>query len=98
VQSVRQVGEFVTHISDATDRQREGIEMVNQSVGDLDASTQQNHVLVEQAGQAAQALQDVAQQLGQAVDQFQLDGPGGHTPVYPVPQAPRPATRRLLSA
>jgi methyl-accepting chemotaxis protein len=96
VDSVRQVGDYITNISTATSQQREGIEQVNQAVAELDASTQQNNVLVEQAGQAAQALQEVAKVLGDAVDQFQLDGQFSVAPNGPVPTHHR--TTRLLSA
>jgi methyl-accepting chemotaxis protein len=74
VVSVKQVGEFVGHISTVSAEQREGIEQVNRTVAELDASTQQNHTLVEQAGQASQALQAVARQLDATVGQFSLGG------------------------
>ena len=70
---LRQVGEHIDHIAAASTQQRAGIEQVNNAVAELDASTQQNQVLVEQAGEAAQALQDVARQLGDAVGQFRLN-------------------------
>ncbi|MES2091259.1 MAG: methyl-accepting chemotaxis protein [Pseudomonadota bacterium] len=73
VASVKQVGEHIDHIAAASTQQRAGIEQVNSAVAELDASTQQNQVLVEQAGTAAQALQDVARQLGDAVGQFRLN-------------------------
>ena len=73
VDSVKQVGQFIAHISTASADQRQGIEQVNHAVAELDTSTQQNHALVEQAGQAAQALQSVAQQLDAAVGKFRLD-------------------------
>jgi len=73
VESVHQVGEYIGMISTASVEQRAGIEQVNHAVAELDASTQQNHVLVAAAGQASQALQAVARQLGEAVGQFRLE-------------------------
>jgi methyl-accepting chemotaxis protein len=88
VESVKQVGEFIAHISTASVEQSHGIEQVNLAVADLDTATQQNHVLVEQAGQASQALQNVARQLDAAVGQFSLE-PGRSTPgAKPQPGLP----------
>ncbi|MFT3859013.1 MAG: methyl-accepting chemotaxis protein [Aquabacterium sp.] len=83
VASVRRVGEYIEHISTASQEQRQGIELVNHAVSELESDTQQNHVMVEEAGQAARALQDVARELGRAVGQFKLE------PVaLPTPSAP----------
>jgi methyl-accepting chemotaxis protein len=67
------VGEHIAMISDASAQQRTGIEQVNRAVTELDASTQQNHLLVANAGQASQELLAVAQQLSAAVGQFRLE-------------------------
>ncbi len=72
VQAVHRVGQHITHISEASCQQRAGIDLVNQAVAELDASTHENHALVEQAAQAARALQDVAHQLSDSVGQFKL--------------------------
>ena len=72
VSSVRRVSEHIAHISMASSEQRDGIELVNRSVAELDAATHENHAMVEQAGQAAQSLQVVAAQLGVAVGRFLL--------------------------
>jgi methyl-accepting chemotaxis protein len=92
VASVKQVGEHIANIAAASRLQQTGIDQVNSAVGDLDTSTQQNHQVVEQAGMAAQALQSVARQLGDAVGQFHLrDGMTGSA-------APPPASSRQALA
>jgi len=101
VASVRRVNEYIEGISTASIEQRQGIELVNRAVSELDASTQENHVMVEQAGQAAQALQGVARQLGDAVGQFKLaaldDLPEALLPAA-NPAQPQAKPRLLLPA
>ncbi len=88
VDSVRKVGEFIALISGASAEQRTGIEQVNHAVSELDATTQQNHALVAQAGHASQALLSVARQLDEVVGRFRLaasDAAAAATPPNPVP-------------
>ena len=49
-----------------------GIEQINQAIGSIDSTTQQNAALVEQAAAAAGALQTQADQLAEAVKVFRL--------------------------
>ncbi|WP_152594500.1 methyl-accepting chemotaxis protein [Massilia sp. BSC265] len=70
--SVQRVTDLMADISAASDEQRSGIEQVNQAVTQMDAVTQQNAALVEQAAAAAGALQDQAKALTRTVHMFKL--------------------------
>ena len=71
--STEQVKAIMARISAASSDQSAGIEHVNRSIGEMDAVTQQNAALVEQASAAAQAMQEQADQLARAVRLFKLD-------------------------
>ncbi|GKS68287.1 methyl-accepting chemotaxis protein [Nitrosomonas sp. PY1] len=72
VNSVKRVTDIMNEISVASNEQSTGIEQVNQSVTQMDESTQQNAALVEEAAAAAIAMQDQAKALIQAVSTFKL--------------------------
>jgi methyl-accepting chemotaxis protein len=76
VASVQQVGRIIERISEASAEQARGITEVNQAVGQIDAVTQQNAALVEQAAAAAASLQEQAAGLAQAVAVFELGEDG----------------------
>ena len=94
VDSVHKVSSIVGHISAASDEQRVGIEQVNQAISQMDQVTQQNASLVEQAAAAAEAMQEQAARLADAVAVFKTAQAAANTaPVSaPVP-APRPPVR-----
>jgi methyl-accepting chemotaxis protein len=48
------------------------VSLVNASVGELDAMTQQNAALVEQSAAAALSLKDQAERLATAVGEFEF--------------------------
>ncbi len=73
VQSVGRVTDIITEISAASQEQTAGIEQINSAVTQMDQVTQQNAALVEEASAAAQALQEEARVLAQAVGTFRLD-------------------------
>jgi methyl-accepting chemotaxis protein-1 (serine sensor receptor) len=73
VQSVGRVTDIITEISAASQEQTAGIEQINSAVTQMDQVTQQNAALVEEASAAAQALQEEARALAQAVGTFRLD-------------------------
>jgi len=73
VASIQSVTDIMGEISAATQEQTAGIEQVNQAIIEIDNVTQQNAALVEQASAAAQAMQEQAQDLAQAVSVFRLD-------------------------
>jgi methyl-accepting chemotaxis protein len=74
VASVRRVTDIMGEISAASHEQQAGIELINQAVVEMDAVTQQNAALVEEAAAAAQSLQEQSGELEQAVSVFRLTG------------------------
>ncbi|HAT32766.1 MAG TPA: methyl-accepting chemotaxis protein, partial [Janthinobacterium sp.] len=72
VASVRRVTDIMSEISCASAEQTTGIEQINQAVIQMDDVTQQNAALVEQAAAAADALQQQAASLAEAVCVFKL--------------------------
>jgi methyl-accepting chemotaxis protein len=62
----------MSEISAASQEQSAGIEQVNLTVTQMDESTQQNAALVEEATAAANAMQQQAQQLDEAVSSFRV--------------------------
>ena len=76
VDSVRRVTDIMAEITAASAEQSAGIAQVSRNVVDMDQSTQENAVLVEQAAAAAAAMQEQATQLARAVSIFKLGAPG----------------------
>jgi len=74
VASVKRVMDIMAEISAASAEQGAGIEQINVAVTEMDAVTQQNAALVEEAAAAAQALQEQTVALNQVVSVFKLDG------------------------
>ena len=74
VDSVKRVTNVIDEITSASLEQTSGIEQINQAINQMDEATQQNAALVEEAAAAAEALQDQASHLAQAVNVFRLDG------------------------
>ena len=72
VDAVQRVSAIIGGISTASDEQSRGIEQVNRAVSHMDAMTQQNAALVEQAAAAATALDDRAQRLTRLMATFRL--------------------------
>jgi len=89
VDSVHKVSSIVGHISSASDEQRAGIEQVNQAISEMDQVTQQNASLVEEAAAAAEAMQEQAARLADAVSVFRT----AQVDAIAAP-SPRPAVRR----
>ncbi|MBQ0132518.1 MAG: HAMP domain-containing protein [Comamonas sp.] len=75
VSSVRRVTDLIGEITASSTEQHQGFSQVNQAVNNLDQMTQQNAALVEESSAAANAMNDQAQRLLQAVSVFDL----GHT-------------------
>ena len=73
VSAIRRVTDIMAGIAAASQEQTDGIEQVNSAIGQMDAVTQQNAALVEEAAAAAASLQDQAGKLTQAVGLFKLD-------------------------
>jgi methyl-accepting chemotaxis protein len=72
VTSVRRVTAIMGEISAASREQSSGIEQVNQTITQMDETTQQNAALVEEATAAARAMEEQAQDLAESVSRFRL--------------------------
>ncbi|HWJ95849.1 MAG TPA: methyl-accepting chemotaxis protein, partial [Telluria sp.] len=84
VASVGRVTGIMREIAHASAEQEAGIGQVNQAIGQMDAATQQNAALVEEAAAASDALRQQARQLEDMVGVFQLEHanvPDGASPV-----------------
>ncbi|MCC8559963.1 methyl-accepting chemotaxis protein [Xanthomonas vesicatoria] len=73
VASVQRVTDIMGEISAASQEQSAGIEQVNQTVTQMDETTQQNAALVEEATAAARSLEEQAVQLTEAVAVFKIE-------------------------
>ncbi|MBU6489678.1 MAG: MCP four helix bundle domain-containing protein [Burkholderiales bacterium] len=76
VKAVKRVTDIMGEISAASSEQSAGIEEVNRAVTQMDAGTQQNAALVEEATAAARSLEDQAQSLKRLVGKFKLRAAG----------------------
>ena len=89
VASVQRVTDIMAEISAASQEQSAGIEQVNQTVMQMDETTQQNAALVEEATAAARAMEEQALLLGEAVAAFKVAS--GPRPIV-VAARPKAAT------
>jgi methyl-accepting chemotaxis protein len=94
VGSVKRVTDIMGEITAASQEQTTGIEQINQAIAQMDQTTQQNASLVEEAAAAAQAMQEQADSLAQAVSVFKLDAQGdgaAYTRITPLKTQAAPA-------
>ena len=84
VGSVKRVTDIMGEITAASQEQESGIEQINQAITEMDAVTQQNAALVEEAAAAAESLKEQSAQLAATVSVFKVDATDR--------PAPRPAT------
>jgi methyl-accepting chemotaxis protein len=70
--SVKKASVMATEIAEASKEQSEGVEQVNKAILQMDAMTQQNASLVEQAAAASEAMGAQAQELSALVSYFDL--------------------------
>lgn len=73
VVSVKKVSEAIDNINAASREQSLGIEQVNQTIVQMDAVTQQNAALVEEAAASASALEEQALHLTGATKTFRIE-------------------------
>ncbi|MFN9966175.1 MAG: methyl-accepting chemotaxis protein [Lysobacteraceae bacterium] len=78
VGSVKRVTDLIEEISAASMEQSQGIEQVNQTIAQIDETTQQNAALVEEASAAARATEEQAADLVALVERFRLEDGGEH--------------------
>ncbi len=91
VASVQRVTDIMAEISAASQEQSAGIEQVNQTVVQMDETTQQNAALVEEATAAARAMEEQALLLNEAVAAFRVASapcPAAVSPVSAIKAAP----------
>ncbi|TWI63490.1 methyl-accepting chemotaxis protein [Pseudoduganella lurida] len=74
VDSVKKVHDIMAEISEAGQRQSEGIDDIGKAIASIDDMTQQNSALVEEASAAAMSLLDQTEQLSSALAVFKLGG------------------------
>jgi methyl-accepting chemotaxis protein-1 (serine sensor receptor) len=72
VDSVQRVSAIIAEITSSTTEQAEGIVHINDTMGQMDGVVQQNSALVEEAAAAADALQQQAVALAEAVGVFRV--------------------------
>jgi methyl-accepting chemotaxis protein len=73
VGSVEQVNGLMGDIAAASDEQAAGVDLVSQTIMQLDQATQQNAALVEEASAAATALEQQAGELSASVARFRIE-------------------------
>jgi methyl-accepting chemotaxis protein len=72
VTRVKKVTDVMAEIADSSREQASGIEQVNRAVSSMDATTQQNAALVEEATAAARALSEQATSLMKLMGRYRL--------------------------
>jgi methyl-accepting chemotaxis protein len=87
VASVDRVTAIMRDIALASREQEAGIEQINQAIGQMDAVTQQNAALVEEASAASEAMRTQAQHMEAVVGVFQLEDAGQRAGALPGPVA-----------
>ena len=70
VVQVRRVNDLMSEISQASQKQAEGISKLGQEIGELDTSTQQNAAMVEQTSASASSLSSQSKRLMDAIHVF----------------------------
>jgi methyl-accepting chemotaxis protein len=73
VGSIEQVARIVGHISEASREQSAGVQLMGESVHQLDQVTQQNVSMVEESAAAARSLNDQAHRMLEAILRFRLN-------------------------
>jgi methyl-accepting chemotaxis protein len=90
---IRRVADIMGEISAATGEQTLGIEQINEAIGQMDQTTQQNASLVEEAAAASETLQRQAAELADAVRVFKLEAVAAAPAAAPArAPAPTPAS------
>ena len=70
VEAIKAVSDLITDINDASQEQAEGIQQVNTTVMQMDAMTQQNAAMVEEASAASKSMTDQAEELIKLISFF----------------------------
>ncbi|WP_313231184.1 methyl-accepting chemotaxis protein [Stenotrophomonas acidaminiphila] len=83
VASVQQVTALTAEIASASREQSAGIAQLNQTIAQMDRSTQQNALLVQETGRATHDMEHEAARLAQAAARFRLAPATGTTTALP---------------
>ncbi len=75
VESVKSVSDIVDQIAVASQDQRDGIDLVNRAIAQMDESTQRNAALVQVASKSSLSIGSEARSLNQQVGFFKIDKP-----------------------
>jgi len=97
VASVQRVTDIMAEISAASQEQASGIDQVNQTITQMDETTQQNAALVEEASAAARAMEEQANALDATVAVFRIEGHDAHTPRAQGTMTHAPARMSLVA-
>jgi len=92
VNSVAQVGELVSQIASASVEQATGIGQVNQAITQMDAITQQNAELAEQAATGSLTMSEQSTHMTQLLSFFTVGSKGPTAPVKTFERDKAPAT------
>jgi methyl-accepting chemotaxis protein len=76
VREARKVADVVGSITAASQEQSHGIRQINQTIAELESTTQQNAALVEEAAAAAASLDEQAANLSELAASFKLERAG----------------------
>jgi methyl-accepting chemotaxis protein len=95
VDGIRRVADIMSEISAATNEQTLGIEQINEAIGQMDQTTQQNASLVEEAAAASETMQRQAADLADAVRAFKLDDGMPRAMASAAPRAAAPVRKAL---
>jgi methyl-accepting chemotaxis protein len=90
VSSVNRVTDIMGEITAASKEQSDGIDHINNAINQMDAATQQNARLVEDAAESAESLEQQAKSLVHLVSIFTVDDGAAAPPALrPVPAGAR---------
>lgn len=95
VTRVKKVTDVMAEIADSSREQASGIEQVNRAVTSMDAATQQNAALVEEATAAARALSDQATSLMTLIGRYR-SGSSAVAPARTAERTPGAAARAAV--
>ncbi len=96
VGSIGQISEHVTGIAAAANEQSSGISEINNAMGQLDRSTQQNAAMFEETTAASHSLNKSARDMMALVQHFQVgDGATRKAAAATDPARPKPAPARV---
>ncbi len=95
VADVKQVGDLMRSIAEASAEQSRGVQQVNKTVTEMDKVVQQNASAVQESASAAEALRAQAEALLAAVSAFQLAGGGETAAAAAMPAAAPEKIHRL---